>query len=80
MLDGDDRLIVVDRLSRRLTIFTDMGKDFSTGSTINKGFVMPNPILSLDGTFLLSEVRRIANPKGGPSLKTAILPHPCYTN
>ncbi|MDE2833739.1 MAG: 6-bladed beta-propeller [Bacteroidota bacterium] len=67
-VDGDDRLIVVDRNSRRLTIFTDMGKDFSVENTIDKGFIMPNPILSLDGTFLLSEVRRFANPEGGPRL------------
>ena len=68
-VDRDDRLIVVDRNSRRLTFFTNMGKDFSTESTVDKGFVTPNPILSLDGTFLLSYVRRIANPEGGPSMK-----------
>jgi len=68
-VDVDDRLIVVDRNSRRFTIFTDMGKDFTMGSTINKGFIMPNPILSLDSTLLLSEVRWIANPEGGPSLR-----------
>jgi len=67
-VDGDDRLIVVDRISRRLTIFTNMGKDFSVESTIDKGFIMPNPILSLDGAFLLREVRRPANPEDGPRL------------
>ncbi|MDE2729844.1 MAG: 6-bladed beta-propeller [Bacteroidota bacterium] len=50
-MDGDDRLIVVDRISRRLTIFTNMGKDFSVESTIDKGFITSNPLLSLDGTF-----------------------------
>ena len=67
-VDRDDRLIVVDRNSRRLTIFTNMGKDFSTESTVDKGFVMPNPILSLDSTYLLSYVRWLPNPESGPSL------------
>ena len=67
-VDGDDRLIVVDRNSRRLTIFTNMGKDFSTENTVDKGFVMPNPILSLDDTYLLSYVQRFTNSQGGPGV------------
>ena len=67
-VDIDDRLIVVDRNSRRLTIFTNMGEDFSTENTIDKGFVLPNPILSLNDNYLLSYVERIANPEGGPGV------------
>ena len=36
-VDGDDRVIVADRMSRRLTIFTDMGKSFTTKSLAEKG-------------------------------------------
>ena len=68
-VDGSDRLIVADRMSRRLTIFTNMGKEFSTKTVADQGYIIPNPILSLDGTYLLSYVQRFANPEGGASLK-----------
>ena len=46
-VDGDDRVIVADRTSRRLTIFTDMGKNFATKSLEEDGrTIMPrsNPV------------------------------------
>ena len=67
-VDGSDRLIVVDRNSKRLTIFTNMGRNFSMENTVDKGLVMPNPILSLDDNYLLSYVRWLPNPESGPSL------------
>ena len=36
-VDGNDRLIVADRMSRRLTIFTDMGESFATKSLAEDG-------------------------------------------
>ena len=69
-VDGDDRLIVADRMSRRLTIFTDMGKSFATKSLAEDGrTIAPNPILSLDNSFVLKYVKLFANPEGGPSIK-----------
>ena len=68
-VDGDDRLIVADRMSRRLTIFTDMGKSFATKSLAEDGrTIAPNPILSLDNSFVLKYVKLFANPAGGPSI------------
>ena len=68
-VDGDDRLIVADRMSRRLTIFTDMGKSFATKSLAEDGrTIAPRPILSLDNTFVLKYVKLFANPAGGPSI------------
>jgi hypothetical protein len=69
-VDGDDRVIVADRMSRRLTIFTDMGKSFTTKSLAEDGRTLaPNPILSLDNSFLLTYVKLFANPEGGPSIQ-----------
>ncbi len=69
-VDGDDRLIVADRMSRRLTIFTDMGKSFATKSLAEDGgTIQPRPILSLDSSFVLKYVELFANPEGGPSIK-----------
>ena len=68
-VDGDDRVIVADRTSRRLTIFTDMGKSFTTKSLAEKGMIAPRPILSLDDSFVLTFVELFANPEGGPSIK-----------
>ena len=68
-VDGDDRLIVADRMSRRFTIFTDMGKGFKTKSMVTETTLAPNPILSLDNSFVLTYVELFANPEGGPSLK-----------
>ena len=69
-VDGDDRLIVADRMSRRLTIFTDMGKSFATKSLAEDGrTIQPNPILSLDNSFVLKYVTLFANPEGGPSIQ-----------
>ena len=66
-VDGDDRLIVADRMSRRLTIFTDMGSGFSTKSLEEDGrTIMPDPILSLDSSFVLKYVKLFANPEGSP--------------
>ena len=68
-VDGDDRLIVADRMSRRLTIFTDMGKSFTTKSLAEDGrTIAPRPILSLDNSFVLNYVKLFANPEGGPSI------------
>ena len=68
-VDGDDRLIVADRMSRRLTIFTDMGKSFTTKSLAEDGrTIAPRPILSLDNSFVLKYVKLFANPEGGPSI------------
>ena len=68
-VDGDDRLIVADRMSRRLTIFTDMGKSFTTKSLAEDGrTIAPRPILSLDNSFVLKYVKLFANPAGGPSI------------
>ena len=36
-VDGDDRIIVADRMNRRLTIFTDMGRSFTTKSLEEDG-------------------------------------------
>ena len=69
-VDGDDRLIVADRMSRRLTIFTEMGKNFATKSLAEDGrTIAPRPILSLDNSFVLKYVKLFANPEGGPSIK-----------
>ncbi|MXX58968.1 MAG: 6-bladed beta-propeller [Rhodothermaceae bacterium] len=69
-VDGDDRIIVTDRMSRRLTIFTDMGKSFATKSLAEDGrTIQPRPILSLDNSFVLTYVTLFANPEGGPSIK-----------
>ena len=69
-VDGDDRVIVTDRMSRRLTIFTDMGKSFATKSLAEDGrTIAPRPILSLDNSFVLNYVKLFANPEGGPSIK-----------
>ena len=68
-VDGDDRLIVADRMSRRFTIFTDMGKCFKTKSMVTETTLAPNPILSLDNSFVLTYVELFANPEGGPTLK-----------
>lgn len=69
-VDGDDRLIVADRMSRRLTIFTDMGRSFTTKSLEEDGrTIQPRPILSLDNSFVLKYVELFANPAGGPSIK-----------
>ena len=68
-VDGDDRLIVADRMSGRFTIFTDMGKGFKTKSMVTERTLAPNPILSLDDSFVLTYVELFANPEGGPSLK-----------
>ena len=66
-VDGDDRVIVADRTSRRLTIFTDMGKSFTTKSLEEDGrTIMPDPILSLDSSLVLKYVKLFANPNGGP--------------
>ena len=68
-VDGDDRVIVADRMSRRLTIFTDMGKSFTTKSLAEDGrTIAPRPILSLDNSFVLKYVKLFANPEGGPSI------------
>ena len=69
-VDGDDRVIVADRMSRRLTIFTDMGESFATKSLAEDGrTIAPRPILSLDNSFVLKYVKLFANPEGGPSIK-----------
>ncbi|MXX59427.1 MAG: 6-bladed beta-propeller [Rhodothermaceae bacterium] len=69
-VDGDDRIIVADRMSRRLTIFTDMGKSFATKSLAEDGrTIQPRPILSLDNSFVLMYVTLFPNPEGGPSIK-----------
>ena len=69
-VDGDDRVIVADRMSRRLTIFTEMGKNFATKSLAEDGrTIQPRPILSLDNSFVLKYVELFANPEGGPSIK-----------
>ena len=69
-VDGDDRVIVADRMSRRFTIFTDMGKSFATKSLAEDGrTIAPRPILSLDNSFVLKYVKLFANPEGGPSIK-----------
>ncbi|MDE2826989.1 MAG: 6-bladed beta-propeller [Bacteroidota bacterium] len=68
-VDGDDRIIVADRMNRRLTIFTDMGKSFTTKSLEEDGrTIAPRPILSLDNSFVLNYVKLFANPEGGPSI------------
>ena len=69
-VDGDDRVIVADRMSRRLTIFTDMGKSFATQSLAEDGrWIAPKPILSLDNSFVLKYVTLFDNPEGGPSIQ-----------
>ncbi|MYJ56386.1 MAG: 6-bladed beta-propeller [Rhodothermaceae bacterium] len=69
-VDGDDRIIVADRMNRRLTIFTDMGRSFTTKSLAEDGrTIQPRPILSLDSSFVLKYVELFANPEGGPSIK-----------
>ncbi|MYF40095.1 MAG: 6-bladed beta-propeller [Rhodothermaceae bacterium] len=69
-VDGDDRIIVADRMNRRLTIFTDMGRSFTTKSLEEDGrTIQPRPILSLDSSFVLKYVELFANPEGGPSIK-----------
>ena len=69
-VDGDDRVIVADRMSRRFTIFTDMGESFATKSLAEDGrTIAPRPILSLDNSFVLKYVKLFANPEGGPSIK-----------
>ena len=66
-VDGDDRIIVADRMNRRLTIFTDMGRSFTTKSLEEDGrTIMPDPILSLDSSFVLKYVKLVANPEGSP--------------
>ena len=66
-VDGHDRVIVADRMSRRLTIFTDMGESFATKSLEEDGrTIAPRPILSLDNSFVLKYVKLFANPEGIP--------------
>ena len=69
-VDGDDRIIVADRMNRRLTIFMDMGKSFTTKSLEeDERTIAPRPILSLDNSFVLNYVKLFANPEGGPSIQ-----------
>ena len=68
-VDGNDRLIVADRMSRRFTIFTDLGQSFQIKSTQTELTLAPNPILSLNDSFLLTYVELFANPEGGPSIQ-----------
>ncbi len=68
-VDDDDRLIVADRMSRRFTIFTDMGESFETRSLAEERTLAPNSILSLDDSFVLKYVELFANPEGGPSIQ-----------
>ncbi len=55
-VDDDDRLILADRMNRRFTIFTDMGKGLESKSLAEERTIAPNPILSLDGSFVLKYV------------------------
>ncbi len=68
-VDDEDRLIVADRMGRRFTIFTDMGLGFETRSFAEERMIAPDPILSLDDSFVLKYVDLFANPEGGPSIK-----------
>ena len=68
-VDGEDRLIIADRLSRRFTIFADLGKSITTKAIADEMSISPYPILSLHEGYLLNYVRVLANPDGGPSLR-----------
>lgn len=68
-VDDDDRLILADRMNRRFTIFTDMGKGLESKSLAEERTVAPNPILFLGGSFVLRYVELLPAPAGGPSIK-----------
>ncbi len=67
-VDGQDRLIVADRISARFTIFTNLGKSFETKAFAEELTIHPNPILSLENSFVLRYVKLFPNPEGGPSI------------
>ena len=68
-VDADNRLIISDRMNRRFTVFTDLGRSFTTKPFTVVRMITPDPILSLDGAYLIQYVQLYANPEGGPSLK-----------
>ncbi len=63
-VDDQDRLIVADRISARFTIFKDLGRSFETKKFAEKMTISPDPILSLEDSFVLKYVRLHNDPEG----------------
>ncbi|MXW83789.1 MAG: 6-bladed beta-propeller [Rhodothermaceae bacterium] len=62
-VDAWDRLVVADRISRRFTIFSDLGAQFETKSFTDDLWGVPSPILSLEDSFVLRYVRAYDDPE-----------------
>ena len=62
-VDNRDRLIVADRISRRFTVFSDLGAQFETKAFADELWGVPHPILSLEDSFVLRYVRVYDDPE-----------------
>ncbi len=67
-VDDQDRLIVVDRISKRYTIFTDLGKGFETKAITERLASYPDIILTLGDSFVIRYVKRLPDPEGGSGI------------
>ncbi len=67
-VDDQDRLIVVDRISKRYTIFTDLGKSFETKAITEWLASYPDIVLTLSDSFVFRYVKRLSDPKGGSGI------------
>lgn len=65
-VDAKDRLIVADRMSRRFSIFTDLGSSFETRAFEESRTISPDQILSLEDALVLRYVKPTDGRKGGP--------------
>ena len=63
-VDSRDRLIVADRISRRFTVFSDLGAQFETKAFADDLRGVPHPILSLEDSFVLRYARMYDDPEG----------------
>ena len=63
-VDSRDRLIVADRISRRFTVFSDLGSQFETKAFADDLWGVPHPILSLEDSFVIRYVRAYDDPEG----------------
>ena len=62
-VDDRNRLIVADRISRRFTVFSDLGAQFETKAFADDMRGTTPPILSLENSFVLRYVRLYDDPE-----------------
>ena len=62
-VDAHDRLIVADRTSKRFTVFSEFGAQFETKAFAGDLVAGPQPILSLEESFVLRYVRMYDDPE-----------------